>query len=271
MSTTHTGDASAVSLTSAVSITEPADGDARNAASVNVALSKLADYMEALRARENRFRVETLFAEPSGAASGSRQFYGDFGITWTGANAPALQAYSTTVDGPYVQVDAPANGNVSTIFAGTTAGLCRISSFFEGSIECYVNLSAVGANSVTFFFGLAANVGTNFTGCAFTMASGESTWQCKTNDGATTSTTDSTIGASTGAFTRLRIDITGSGTGTGLAAKFYTDGILRATKTTNIPTGSTINPIIALTGTGANTTKLNIARPRFIWTQASGA
>lgn len=81
----------------------------------------------------------------------------------------------------------------------------------------------------------ADNPNYNLADFRFSTAAGDTNWQCRTKDGTTANLTDSGVAPSTSGPTYLEIDYT-----PGVSAKFWINGTLVATKTTNLPDGTTV-------------------------------
>jgi len=71
-------------------------------------------------------------------------------------------------------------------------------------------------------------------GVYFELTEADSDWQCKTSSNSTRTTSDTGQAAQANTWTRLRIEVNAAGS----EANFYIDGTLKATITTNLPTGA---------------------------------
>ena len=107
---------------------------------------------------------------------------------------------------------------------------------FETSITCVSNVSTSAERYILyagFFDSLTATPG---EGAYFRYSDDVNggDWECVTVSASTETLTDSNVAVTAGTFNKLRIEVNGAGT----EAKFYIDGTLVATHTTNMP-GST--------------------------------
>jgi hypothetical protein len=135
--------------------------------------------------------------------------------------------------------DGTTNTNSTTAQSSPIAQLNNVTNL-AFVYEQTVTMSATGGNNATFRVGMANGLvsATHPGGWYFQKATGDTNWQCVTDDGATTSSGDTTVAASTSAQV-LRIEYYGSGTplanGT-KTVKFYVDGVLGAncTRTSNV-------------------------------------
>lgn len=212
-------------------------------------------------------------------------YAGPFKVRWTTgiATAPALRgpgyASSNGYGAPLLLALVDNNKTVD-IEAGVVGsspsasdGLMRMETWTLASIEIDICMSAVGANNVTVFAGLSNSTSGNFKGALFWKASANTNWQCKTDDGAATTTVDSGTPPVVNAWQTLRIDLYGSGSSGGLRALFYIDGVLKSTNTTNVYNGTA--GLVARVGLldtsgGANANEFRISGPRCLWTRGNG-
>ena len=121
--------------------------------------------------------------------------------------------------------------------------------------EWYGSLSVVGANSATYWMGLAngtLSTAAHPSGWYFSKASTDTNWQCTTDDGTNTSGPTSTgVAPTANVYQSFRIEFYGSGTPAGVAnssaavAKFYINGSLVCTKTANVYAASSVFPQFA--------------------------
>lgn len=120
-------------------------------------------------------------------------------------------------------------------------------------------ISAVGTNDVTVRMGSsnAALSAANPGGWYFQKASTDTNWQCVTNDGAASTTTNSTVPPVANTAQQFRIEYYGSGTVLGaLTVKFYINNALVCTNTANVYAANTVfwNTYITATNTVAQRT-----------------
>jgi hypothetical protein len=93
----------------------------------------------------------------------------------------------------------------------------------------------VAAQAFAFRIGFGDSVsGDHADGVYFELTQADTEWQCKTASNSNRTTSDSGETAQANTWTRVRIEINAAGT----EANFYIDGTLKATITTNIPTGA---------------------------------
>ena len=231
--------------------------------------------------------VEAQWSQWSGkfVAADLEAYAGPFKVRWSAAiaTAPSLAgpgfATSNNTGAPYMVglVDNSKSVNVEAGVVGSshasTDGLMRMETWTVASIEIDIAMSAVGANNATVIAGLSNDTTGNFKGALFWKASANTNWQCKTDDGAATTTQDSGVPPVVDTWQTLRIDLYGSGSSGGLRAEFYINGSLVKTNTTNVYNGS--SGLVARVGlldtsAGANTTNFRIGGPRVLWTRGSG-
>jgi hypothetical protein len=105
------------------------------------------------------------------------------------------------------------------------------------ALESLVSFSALGATGEDYVSRLGfmqslnlANGGTDNVSFVYDRVNFGGNYQCECRSGSTTTRVDSGVAVSASAFQRLKIAVNGSG-----AVKFYIDGTLVATITTNIP------------------------------------
>ena len=92
-----------------------------------------------------------------------------------------------------------------------------------------------GSESFAFRIGFGDSVSGDMTdGVYIELTQADSDWQCKTSSNSTRTTSDTGQAAQANTWTRLRIEVNAAGS----EAKFYIDGTLKATITTNLPTGA---------------------------------
>lgn len=116
--------------------------------------------------------------------------------------------------------------------------------------EWYASISSVGANTVTYSMGVTNGTlvsAAHPAGWYFSKATGDTNWQCNTDDGTNTSgPTNTNVAPTASVFQSFRIEFYGSGTPVGVAnsnapvAKFYINGALVCTKTANVYAASSV-------------------------------
>ena len=160
---------------------------------------------------------------------------------------PFTAAVSGTGTAANVNVAGEANHpGINQIETGTTAtGRAAIQSALTNILlgggavvfEAVVRIPTLpdGTESFAFRIGFGDSVSADFAdGVYFQLSQADTEWQCKTASNSTRTTSDSGHTAQANTWTRLRIEINAAGT----EANFYIDGTLKATITTNIPTGA---------------------------------
>jgi len=110
---------------------------------------------------------------------------------------------------------------------------------FGGGIHVFetalvaTNLSTSGERYILYAGFIDSLTGTPAEGAYFRYSDDVNggNWECVTVTGSTETTTDSTVSVAASTWNRLRIEVNSAGT----EAKFYVDGTLAATHTTNMP------------------------------------
>jgi hypothetical protein len=107
---------------------------------------------------------------------------------------------------------------------------------FETSITCVSNVSTATERYILYAGFFESLTATPAEGAYFRYSDDVNggDWECVTVSASTETLTDSNVAVTAGTFNKLRIEVNGAGT----EAKFYIDGTLVATHTTNMP-GST--------------------------------
>lgn len=127
-----------------------------------------------------------------------------------------------------------------------------------------------GTQSFAFRIGFGDSVSADFAdGVYFELTQADTEWQCKTANNSSRTTSDSGHTAQANTWTRLRIEINAAGS----EAKFYIDGTLKQTLTTNIPTGAgretgIVASIIKSAGTTERTAQIDCVYARIEFTTA---
>ena len=112
------------------------------------------------------------------------------------------------------------------------------------TLEWDTGLDAIGGNGLTVWGGLSGSQDPNSPSGGyiwFRKATGNTNWQCETNDGATTNTFDSGVAPvlETVTLQHMKIELYGSATQTGQKiAKFFIDGRFVGSSAVNLPTGT---------------------------------
>jgi hypothetical protein len=220
---------------------------------------------------DRRRTISAPWSEWSAPPSNSGAYAGDYGVQWTlSGRAAVLAGPLLNYNGPTVGMIAPLSGSASIATAGSVAGLFKVSSGLVSTMAVDVTASVIASNNATMFIGVASTIAANFRGAAFVKGSGDATWKCRTNDGATTSTTATSSTPVTTAFQQLRIDIFGASQSGGLRADFYIDGTAVASKTTNIDTTTALGNHIALSALDVCSATLYLGEPRLTWAHKVG-
>lgn len=152
--------------------------------------------------------------------------------------------------------------NLSTIRLGGGAAV------FEGLAR--IPTLPDGTESFAFRIGFGDSVSADMTdGVYFELTQADSDWQCKTANNSTRTTYDTGQAAAANTWTRLRIEVNADGT----EANFYIDGTLRATISTNIPTGASrqlgvMSGVIKSAGTTERTAQIDYVYAQIEFTTA---
>jgi hypothetical protein len=139
---------------------------------------------------------------------------------------------------------------------------------FEADVR--VPTLPVAAQAFAFRIGFGDSVSADHTdGVYFELTSANADWRCKTASNSNRTDTGSGENAQANTWTRLRIEINAGGT----EAKFYVDGTLKQTLTTNIPTGAgretgIVASIIKSNGTTERTAHIDYIYARIEFTTA---
>jgi hypothetical protein len=118
------------------------------------------------------------------------------------------------------------------------------------AVDLDVYMNGVGLTTHFVYFGeteggaIPVLSGAGFKGAVFVSDAGA--WKCVCGDGTNVTVVDPTVGVATGAITSLRIEWWGSGVADDStnACRFYIDGVLKASITTNLPTNGTAQKIV---------------------------
>lgn len=133
---------------------------------------------------------------------------------------------------------------------------------FGCSLQTSATLSTVG-NPYTLLLGYVNSSLTTTAGVYFRYDQTQSVWQavCKSASVETVVNTDITVVVST--IYKLRIEINSDGT----QALFYIDGVLKATTTTNIPTGTgnRVHGLVSIVRLSTGTTDSSFTMMRAYW------
>jgi hypothetical protein len=287
MSSTYTGLANTVPDSLVVQTTDPVDGDAANAASVNTAFQKIDDILAKLMTtgpiQWNEFWMcGANIANTAGGLTnaGERTAMGanSASVAWpwwvfssvaTGLSAQTVAA-NGTVTFPHAQVKPGTanthNGWIATApygAAGSGAFFYTNNTLMRAAFEWTPTIDIVGANNVTFNMGLddAANTSTCFANNAavgsyfqFRKKSTDTNWQCVTGtSGGSETTTDIVTGGGTmpGASVWVPFRITWDGTTGSQKVTYFVNGVQVAQHTTNIPANTAMRFAFGGTDTGA--------------------
>lgn len=226
----------------------PADGDARNAASIAQAFKVLCDYvaylMQPLPIKAQLY-ISELWSRAHSAASsftfsaGSPTTYVGQDINWqgyssSGSNGSVSLATPTSQTFMAATLEQTSTSSGHRSFLASLLPVASMQNHATLFAETSFKWGGENANSETYFaLHATPTVGAVDHGVGFYKTPSSSNWFAKTNDG--TSTNTDTGVAVSGSFQHLRIELYGSSTAGGARALFYIDGSLVATHTTNIP------------------------------------
>jgi len=140
----------------------------------------------------------------------------------------------------------PSTGATADAWLGQYACMIFPHSGVTLAFNWYGKINSVGVTNCTQYAGMGGgnqpsrnrwvSVVNAFTdGVSFSRASGQANWQCNAMAATVTTTVDSGIAATTNT-TRFGIELVGSAAPTGPCARFFINGALAATITTNLPT-----------------------------------
>ena len=236
---------------------------------INYMIGNHADWINYMQSSEARSFFRESWLAWSSPIAANNAYTANFTLAWTGANPAALQSATATYDTPFVKLaDSLQNTEIAAFYCGV--GVIVQSSFFTGSFSTDVAMSAIGANNLTIAAGCSVGTSGNFSGALFWKASANTNWQCKTDNGAATTTTDSGVPPVANTFQRLRIDFYGSGVTGGLRTLFYIDGTIVASHTTNITTTASLVPRANVLATANTGSTVNFGTTAMAWSRGSG-
>jgi len=172
---------------------------------------------------------------------------GDWSVVTTVTGTATANA-TTGLYGPSVILNAAANGDVNTIKGAAVQGcffsnLSGMTSFFETDMA----MNTAGANNITIKVGwIGASPGNAHPrGAFFQKATGDTNWQCITDDGTTSNTINSGVAATTG-YQNLHIDWNAG------FVTFYIGGTSVGTSSANVDSSSNaMFPTVYYTATAA--------------------
>lgn len=211
-----------------VTLTKPSEGSTDWTSSVSENWTDIEDTFEGMLYQREVFEI---FAEFVNALNGT-----PFSAAFSGTGA----AGSTSVAGEssYPGIVRVETGTTTT---GYGAFQTALDAFLLGGgaaiFEAVVRIPTLPtvAEAFAFRIGFGDNAGGDMTdGVYFELTQADSDWQCKTASNSTRTTYDTGQAAAANTWVRLRIEINADGS----EANFYINGTLRATISTNIPTGS---------------------------------
>lgn len=167
------------------------------------------------------------------------------GIAWdltvgngAGSNSIAIATPSSAYGSNSWTTTPGTNASDSYVIA-THRPVFNAATFLDYVVEFDFQMSAVGANNVTFRNGLLSTAGPspgNADGAYFEKASTDTNWKCITADGTTKNTIDSGVAPSAATFQRFRIEYHGSATAYGaVTILFFINGTKVATSLANPP------------------------------------
>lgn len=215
---------------------------------VNYELGNHGDWINFLAESQ---RYEAKWVTWTRAIGAANAYANDMHLTWTaGATAPALTPPLALFNQPTVALNVPTNVDSITIKPDTEISVLRTATKFKFFAAQVVD--TVGANGVTMSMGFArAAFGSSMR---FYKGNADTNWQCQTDNGGVNTTTNSgvpPVATIPQTFTIIM-------EGTTPSVKFYIDGTLVATHTTNIDTTNATLPFYLLGGQAVNTTFVNL-------------
>lgn len=177
-------------------------------------------------------RVELIehFCQPTDGLTGMAAAVSGTGASVTGGTAPAGRIGVTEI-------------TTGTTTTGRSAVQSTVTAVLLGGgrhryrIDANVPTASDGTDTFTVHLGYFDNLGSEPTdGVCFryTHGTNSSRWECVTRSNGSETATDSGVGLSAGTFRVFEIEANAAGT----SVAFYIDGVLKATHTENIPTGS---------------------------------
>lgn len=140
----------------------------------------------------------------------------------------------------------------------------------DAVIEALVRVPTLpdGTDSFAFRVGFGDSAGADMTdGAYFELTQASANWQCATASNSTRTKTNSSTAAAANTWTRLKITVNAAGT----SVKFYINGTLVATNTTNIPTAAgretgLATNIVKSAGTTARTADVDYLQASIVYT-----
>jgi hypothetical protein len=136
-------------------------------------------------------------------------------------------------------------------------------------MEVPITINGGGTSGCSFGVGigngaLSVNVAFDTASILFRKLSTDTNWQAVTTAASTATVTDTGVAPTTNVYQMLRIEYYGTNTARGQVVKFFIDGSLVATNTTNIPTSTSLYPKFSTTYTATQRT-LNVGPVRSYW------
>lgn len=206
---------------------------------------------------ERRTIAATWGATIPAIGGGSPVHMGEFGLTWTGT-APTLTDASAAYGSAFSVWTMTNNAEFNQL--ATDTRMVFPSASYCGVLVADAALSNVGANDVTAQISIQNLTGANFGGAMFKKASTDTNWQCVTNDGAASTTTDSGVPPVANTFQRFEIRAYGV-----TRVEFYIDNVIVATNTTHINTTLAMLPSVYSVSTNNTAHTFKVGAVSFSW------